>query len=161
LPWTDGWGVDRADTKGYEPQIQIRAAGGRETTPLIGKAEAIERRVPRAPAFIQGTPIIERPHLASTGADASFHCRHAPFFFTLVTGPRRSLRLKLSDTRVYAPQIRVRLGTTAHFCEVFTPSPYALPPPLMPASYSLQPPELSGRGIERSERVEREYLLNV
>ena len=40
------------------------------------------------------------------------------FFFTLVTGPRRSLRLKLSDTRVYEPQIRARLGTTAHFCEV-------------------------------------------
>ena len=36
------------------------------------------------------------------------------FFFTLVTGPRRSL----SDTRVYEPQIRARLGTTAHFCEV-------------------------------------------
>jgi len=38
------------------------------------------------------------------------------FFFTLVTGPRRSLRLKLSDTRVYEPQIRARLGTTAYFC---------------------------------------------
>ena len=40
------------------------------------------------------------------------------FFFTLVTGPRRSLSLKLSDTRVYEPQIRARLGTTAHFCRV-------------------------------------------
>ena len=28
------------------------------------------------------------------------------FFFTLVTGPRRSLSLKLSDTRVYEPQTR-------------------------------------------------------
>ena len=28
------------------------------------------------------------------------------FFLTLVTGPRRSLSLKLSDTRVYEPQIR-------------------------------------------------------
>jgi len=28
------------------------------------------------------------------------------FFLTLVTGPRRSLRLKLSDTRVYEPQTR-------------------------------------------------------
>jgi len=28
------------------------------------------------------------------------------FFFTLGTGPRRSLSLKLSDTRVYEPQIR-------------------------------------------------------
>ena len=40
------------------------------------------------------------------------------FFFTLVTGPRRSLSLKLSDTRDYEPQIRARLGTTTHFCEV-------------------------------------------
>ena len=31
---------------------------------------------------------------------------------TLVTGPRRSLSLELSDTRVYEPQIRARLGTT-------------------------------------------------
>ena len=37
------------------------------------------------------------------------------FFFTLVTGPRRSLSLKLSDTGVYEPQIRARLVTTAHF----------------------------------------------
>ena len=35
------------------------------------------------------------------------------FFFTLVTGPRRSLSLKLSETRVYEPQIRARLGTSA------------------------------------------------
>ena len=41
------------------------------------------------------------------------------FFFTLATGPRRSLSLKLSDTRVYEPQIRARLGTTAHFWKVF------------------------------------------
>ena len=32
------------------------------------------------------------------------------FFFTLVTGPRRSLNLGLSDTRVYRPQKRARLG---------------------------------------------------
>jgi len=31
------------------------------------------------------------------------------FFFTLVTGPRRSLRLKRSDTRVYEPHVRARL----------------------------------------------------
>jgi len=29
------------------------------------------------------------------------------FFFALVTGPGRSLSLKLSDTRVYEPQIRL------------------------------------------------------
>ena len=33
------------------------------------------------------------------------------FFFTLVTGPTRSLSLKLSETRGYEPQIRARLGT--------------------------------------------------
>ena len=43
------------------------------------------------------------------------------FFFTLVTGPRMSLSLKLSDTSVYEPQIRARLGTTAHFCRVVVP----------------------------------------
>jgi len=35
------------------------------------------------------------------------------FFFKFVTGPRRSLSLQLSDTRVYEPQTRARLGTTA------------------------------------------------
>ena len=34
------------------------------------------------------------------------------FFFTLITGPRRSLSLELSDTRVYQPHTRVRLGST-------------------------------------------------
>jgi len=37
---------------------------------------------------------------------------------TLVTGPRRSLVLKLSDTRVYEPQIRARLGTRMEAKEV-------------------------------------------
>ena len=32
------------------------------------------------------------------------------FFFTLLTGPRRALSLELSDTRVYEPEIRTRLG---------------------------------------------------
>jgi len=44
-------------------------------------------------------------------------------FFTLVAGPRRSLSLKLSDKRVYEPQIRARLGTTAHLCEVVVLKP--------------------------------------
>ena len=40
------------------------------------------------------------------------------FFLTLVTGPRRSLSPELSDTGVYEPQVRARLVTAAHFCEV-------------------------------------------
>ena len=49
------------------------------------------------------------------------------FFFTLVTGPRRSLSLKLSKTRVDEPQIRARLGTTAHLCKVIVPKLRAVP----------------------------------
>ena len=49
--------------------------------------------------------------------------RRLLFVFTLVTGPRRSLNLKLSDTRVYEPQIRARLGTTSLFCEVVVLKP--------------------------------------
>ena len=36
------------------------------------------------------------------------------FFSTLVTGPRRSWTLKMSDTRVYEPQTRARLVAIAH-----------------------------------------------
>ena len=51
--------------------------------------------------------------------DETMMCtRSEPFFFTLVTGPIRSLNLTLRDTRVYEPQIRARLGTAAHFCKV-------------------------------------------
>ena len=39
-------------------------------------------------------------------------------FAIRVTGPSRSLSLKLSETRVYEPQIRARLGTIARFCRV-------------------------------------------
>ena len=41
----------------------------------------------------------------------------------VLSGPSRSLSLKLSDTRVYEPQIRARLGATAHFCEVVVLTP--------------------------------------
>ena len=40
------------------------------------------------------------------------------FFLPLVTGPRRSLSVELSDTIVYGPQTRARLVTTKYFCEV-------------------------------------------
>jgi len=41
-------------------------------------------------------------------------------FFILVTGPRSSVSLKLSDTRVYEPQIRARLGTTVLKPEIWS-----------------------------------------
>ena len=46
------------------------------------------------------------------------------FFFTLVTGSRRSFSLELSVTKVYEPQIRARLGTTVHFCTVVASQRY-------------------------------------
>jgi len=41
------------------------------------------------------------------------------FFFTLVAGPKRSLRLKLSDTKVYEPQMNPEPHT-------LTPNPHAV-----------------------------------
>jgi len=52
--------------------------------------------------------------------DGALQGPHFFLFFTLVTGPRRFLSLKLSDTRVYEPQMRARLGTTAYFCRGHT-----------------------------------------
>ena len=43
-------------------------------------------------------------------------------------GPRSSLSLKLSDTRDYEPQIRARLGATAHCCNVVVPKLRAVSP---------------------------------
>ena len=47
---------------------------------------------------------VEAGDVATYMGDAS------SFLFTLVTGPRRSLSRKLSDTKVYAPYIRALLG---------------------------------------------------
>ena len=41
-----------------------------------------------------------------TASDSACRTRHCFFFFTLVTGPRRSVSLKLSDTRVCEPYTR-------------------------------------------------------
>jgi len=72
---------------------------------------------------------------------SSLSTRYAPllFLFTLVTGPRRSLSLQLSDTRVYELQIQARLGTT-----------YYLPPSLdFPSPQELLPLCRSGEGTSR------------
>ena len=46
--------------------------------------------------------------MLSTARASSARTHTLRYFFTLVTGPRRSLSLKLSDTQVYEPQIRAR-----------------------------------------------------
>ena len=65
-----------------------------------------------SPSVFQGEPELHQE--ARKNQDlipASVHRVFFVFFFHLVTGPRRSLGLKLSGTRVHEPQIRARLGT--------------------------------------------------
>jgi len=60
-------------------------------------AMVVAKRAPRAGTyhyFVRGQREVPPPPCMSA------------FFFTLVTGPRRSLSLELSDTRVHEPQIR-------------------------------------------------------
>ena len=57
----------------------------------------------------QGTPVWVSELLGSRDSEAGRLRLILFFFFTLVAGPRRSLSLKLSDTKVYEPQIRARL----------------------------------------------------
>jgi len=68
------------------------------------------------------------------------------FFFTLVTGPRRSLSLELSNTRVYEPQIRARLVTTAHFCAGLAQQAAGGTHPARPRSRASPPPRSAGQG---------------
>ena len=44
-------------------------------------------------------------------------------FFTLVTGPRRSLSLKLSDTRVMSLKYEPASVTTTDFCRIMSTLP--------------------------------------
>ena len=82
------------------------------------QAEALAARlVPpssHAPPSSRSTP----PHSPHPLLVLAIGGRFFFLFFTLGTGPRRFLSLKLSHTRVCGPQIRTRLSTTAHFCEV-------------------------------------------
>ena len=61
-----------------------------------------------APMDVPSLPSLQSPQSCS-GFDALWSGPLLYFFFTLVAGPRRSLSLKLSDKRVYEPQIRARL----------------------------------------------------
>jgi len=61
-----------------------------------------------------------------SASDPTPYSRQVFFFFiTLVTGPRRSLSLKLSDTSVYEPQIRARLRTTPSYSRQARPITYS------------------------------------
>jgi len=82
----------------------------------------------RSSGILSDPPIRSARQAGPSGPPAASPTRRHPllFVFTLVTGPRRSLSLKLSDTRVYEPQIRARLGTTLsaqHTTQSRTPHP--------------------------------------
>ena len=93
-------------------------AGERATaySALSVKLPLLETKVPaelRTPSPERVAAVVSN---SATFTDGALYAVPSPlslFFFILVTGPRRSLSLKLSDTRVYEPQIRARLGTTA------------------------------------------------
>jgi len=79
-------GLELSDTKVYEPY---------GTSP----------RRNRCTFLLSSCSYIEQELAGAALAAVAF------FLITLIAGPRRSLSLKLSDTRVYEPQIRARLGT--------------------------------------------------
>jgi len=62
--------------------------------------------------FARKRPCPDRGCAVSQGRTFCF------FFVTLDTGPRRPSSPELSDTKVFEPYIRARLGTAAHFCKV-------------------------------------------
>ena len=65
------------------------------------------------PVALRGSLSRRSTRARGSSRDASPDRHLLLFFFTLVTGPRRSLSLKLSDARVCEPEIRVSLVTTA------------------------------------------------
>jgi len=106
-----------SDTRVCEPQIRARLV----TTAHFCEVVTVDRPGRPATSWRLRHALRRRPALSP--------CVHPLilksislffFFFTLVTGPRRSLSLELSDTGVCEPQIRVRLVTASHFCEVIT-----------------------------------------
>jgi len=60
---------------------------------------------PQMASFIKDHDFVNE-FLFAAPTPATWNPKPSPFFFTLVTGLRRSLSLELSDTRVYEPQIR-------------------------------------------------------
>ena len=84
-------------------------------TTTVGIVSRAPRNAGNAPRFLQLRRGCTHPfptRLAATRVHLATALRgFFFFFFTLVTGPRRSLSLKLSDTRAYEPQMRARLST--------------------------------------------------
>ena len=118
------WATDLHDA--FALARAVRPGQPRDMAPPVGAVGKGQSSFEKNPYEGLLGPNVEESHIASRTyrkADISKLVKtpvdvRLPFFFTLVTGPRRSLSLTLSDTGVYEPQIRARLGTTTHFCEV-------------------------------------------
>jgi len=85
------------------------------------------------------------------------------FLFTLGTGPRRSLSLKLSDTRVYAPQIRARpmLHHSRHTTPTVRIRTYPPHPSMsVPTISARLPPPPSTRGNAPSNQVNQQHDIS-
>ena len=108
--------------RGTPVQGNVHAARGGCGPESAGLERVLPPLYPNpAPCTLHGSPESRKPKPESAGLERVLALTPSTlllFFITLVAGPRRSLSLTLSDTRVYEPQIRARLGTTAHFCEV-------------------------------------------
>ena len=109
---------------------EITPDGGSETNPVephpkIVTPNPVQAPIPRPRACTPNSKLQTLSPKPSSPNPTPYTLNHIPYtlhptpqpprskprtFFTLVTGPRRSLSLKLSDTKVYAPQIRARLG---------------------------------------------------
>ena len=122
------------DIRITEPEIRNTKSGTRTTEPETRNPEPETRRKrrleversPRDSAELAAAAVAHTEYETRNTKSQSWHLKHGTrnlthetrnpelgtrnpfFFFTLVTGPGRSLRLKLSDTRVYEPQIRAR-----------------------------------------------------
>ena len=121
---SDGTGLrmSSSDTRVYEPQMTyekpscwILQARSTQPGPIWTSAERV---IPGEKQAVWRDHVTGDRLRVARMSDDSFVCVICPpdgnlgrlnldvfFFFTLVTGPRRSLSLKLSDTKVYAPQI--------------------------------------------------------
>ena len=84
--------------------------------PEEGKRVSVGKRLVHALEELKKDPLVQEAGLLDEEIMALvlYTGCFFTFFFTLGTGPRRSLRLKLSETRVYGPQVRARLGATAY-----------------------------------------------
>ena len=118
-------------------------------------------RAPPAPAEVPQIPLQDGFGDSYFNAKArirpclSYVCHVRSTAVVVLEGDHNVSRERLSETRVYEPQIRARLGTTAHLCKVVDPNPSILGG-LLRTSAEAAPAERRFRATR--EQRERFYL---